>query len=77
MEKEKNKTFVLKVTKPMCMKVYPSIKPGDNIEVSFTDKIYDGNFVLVSHNEKQWIERYFHGLKKYNVYPIIKVIMRS
>ncbi len=77
MVKEKNKTFVLKVTKSMCKKVFPLVKPGDQIQVGFKDKFYKGSLVLVSHNEKQWIEKYSKRLENYNVYPIVKVIMMS
>ena len=75
MAKEKSKTFLLEVTKSMCRKVYPLVKPGDKIQVSFKDKVHKGGLVLVSHNEKQWIEKYSKKLDKYNVYPIVKVIM--
>jgi hypothetical protein len=59
------------------MKIYPLIKPGDQIQVSFTDKINEGSLVLVSHNEKQWIEKYSKRLTRYNIYSISKVIMMS
>ncbi len=75
MAKEKNNTFVLEVTKSMCRKVFPLVKPGDRIQVSFKDKFNDGSLVLVSHNEKQWIDKYSLKLEKYNVYSIIKVVM--
>lgn len=77
MAKEKNKPFVLKVTKSMCRKIYPLIKPGDQIQVSFKDKINEGSLVLVSHNERQWIEKYSKRLNRYNIYSISKVIMMS
>ena len=77
MAKEKSKPFVIKVTKSMCKKVYPLVKPGDQIKVSFKDKVRDGSLVLVSHNEKQWIEKYSTKLNKYNVYSILKVEMMS
>ena len=68
------------VTKPMCDKVYPAIKEGDTIIVSFEkkDKPRHGNFVLVSWNEYQWIEKYWAGLrKKYeNIYLITKVVIK-
>ncbi len=77
MANEKNKTFLLKITKSMCRKVYPVLKPGDNIEVSFNAKFGKGDLVLVSHNDKQWIERYSKNLDKYNIYPVVKVFMNS
>ena len=77
MAKEKSKTFVLKVTKSMCRKVFPLVKPGDQIQVSFKDELRDGSLALVSHNEKQWIEKYSKKLDKYNVYSIVKVIMMN
>ena len=64
----------------MVRKVFPVVKDGDVIIVSFnkSDKLYHGKYVLVSLNEKQWIERYWAGLsKRYkNIYPIEKIILR-
>ena len=77
MAKEKSKPFVIEVTKSMCRKIYPLVKPGDKIKVSFKDKVRDGSLVLVSYNEKQWIEKYSAKLNKYNVYTIVKVMMMS
>ena len=77
MAKEKNKPYVMKVTKSMCRKIYPLVKPGDQIQISFKDKIVEGSLVLVSHNERQWIEKYSKRLKNANVYSILKVIMMS
>ena len=76
---EQNKYCALEVTKYMSQKVCPIIKPGDTIIVSFKkeDKPLHGQYVLVSLNERQWIEKYWDGLKKryQNIYLIVKIIM--
>lgn len=77
MAKESNEVFCIKVTKGMCNRIYPVIKPGDIIYVNFKEKIFPGDLVFVSNNEKQWIEKYSEKLKKYNVYLISKVVMQS
>lgn len=71
------KTGRFKVTKKMCAKVYPVIKPGDYIEISFTGKPVQGRFVLISEFEEQWIDRFHHRMKRKNVYPVTKIIMMN
>lgn len=69
---------VLVVTKKMCAKVYPVIKPGDKILVDLKFRHpAKGQFILISDNEEQWIEKYSHKLKDVNYYPIIRVIMEK
>jgi hypothetical protein len=70
-----SKTGRFKVTKKMCAKVYPAIKPGDLIEISFSQKPLHGRFVLISEFEEQWIDRYHHRMKRKNMYPITKIIL--
>jgi hypothetical protein len=69
------------VTKSMCKKVSPVIKEGDDIIVSLSSKDIPrhGEYVLISWNEYQWIQRYWRGLKKKysNIYLITKIIMNS
>lgn len=76
---EEDKYFVVEVNDYMCHKVKPLIKSGDKILVSFKkeDQPNYGKFVLVSLNEKQWIEKYWKGLSKryQNVYPILRIII--
>jgi len=71
------KKGLFKVTKKMCAKVYPIIKPGDKIEISFSDKPVHGRFVLISEFEEQWIDRFHWRMKKRNIYPVTKIIMMS
>ena len=71
------KKDAFKVTKKMCAKVYPYIKPGDIIEVSFTREPVPGRYVLISEFEEQWIEKYNRNMKKKNIYPVTKIIMTS
>ncbi len=66
-----------KVTRKMCAKVFPAIKPGDYIEISFTEKPVKGRFVLVSEFENQWIDKYRFGMKRKNIYPVTKIIMMN
>jgi hypothetical protein len=69
---------VLVVTKKMCAKVYPVIKPGDKILVDLKFRHpAKGQFILISDNEEQWIEKYIRQLKDVNYYPIIRVIMEG
>jgi len=77
MAKENNEVFRVKVTKEMCNNIYPVVKPGDIIHVNFKEKIFPGDLVFVSNNEKQWIEKYSEKLRKYNVYLISKVVIQS
>jgi hypothetical protein len=70
-----SKKGILKVTKKMCAKVYPVIKPGDMIEISFSQKPVHGKYVLISEFEKQWIDKFHWRMKKRNIYPITKIIM--
>lgn len=81
MGKENDKYGVLEVTSYMCHKVKPIIKPGDKILVSFKkkDSPLHGSYVLVSLNEKQWIEKYWKGLSKryQNIYLILRIIISS
>ncbi len=77
MAKENIEVFRVKVTKAMCEKIYPVVKSGDIIHVIFKEKIFPGDLVFVSFNEKQWIEKYSKKLQRYNVYLISKVIMKS
>lgn len=72
-----SKKGILKVTKKMCAKVYPVIKPGDLIEISFTAKPVHGKYILISEFEEQWIDKFHWRMKKRNIYPIIKIIMNS
>lgn len=78
MEKDKDKYLEIEVTKSMCKKV-GAIKPGDKILVSCrsNDKPKHGEYVLVSHFENQWIEKYWKGLtRRYkNIYLIVRVTM--
>jgi hypothetical protein len=69
---------VLVVTKKMCAKVYPLIKPGDKIllDLKFRHPA-KGQFILISDNEEQWIEKYSRQPKDVNFYPIIRVIMEE
>jgi len=69
------KKGIFKVTKKMCAKVRPIIKPGDFIEVSFTGKPVQGKYVLISEFEEQWIDKYHWRMKRRNIYPITKIIM--
>lgn len=71
------KKGTFKVTKKMCAKVYPVIKPGDFIEVSFSDKPVHGRYVLISEFEEQWIDKFHWRMKKRNIYPITKIIITS
>lgn len=64
-----------KVTRKMCAKVFPAVKPGDYIEVSFTAKPVRGRLVLISEFEKQWIDKYHHKMQRKNIYPVTKIIM--
>ncbi|MDR3626340.1 MAG: hypothetical protein P4L45_05890 [Ignavibacteriaceae bacterium] len=67
---------VLVVTKKMCAKVFPVVKPGDKILVDLKFRHpAKGQFILISDNEEQWIEKYSRKLKDVNYYPIIRVIM--
>lgn len=79
METEKIKLTQFKVTKLMCRKVNPVIKEGDIITVTLNsnDTPAHGQYVLISWNEYQWIEKYWTGLRKRyrNIYPITKVVM--
>jgi hypothetical protein len=69
---------VLVVTKKMCAKVYPVIKPGDKILVDLKfHKPAKGQFILISDNEEQWIEKYNGQTKDVNFYPIIRVIIEE
>jgi hypothetical protein len=69
---------VLVVTKKMCCKVYPVIKPGDKILVDLKmHKPANGQFILISDNEEQWIEKYTRQLKDVNFYPIVRVIIEE
>lgn len=72
-----SKKGVLKATKKMCAKVYPIIKPGDMIEISFKDKPVHGKYVLISEFEEQWIDKFHWRMKRRNIYPITKIIMMS
>lgn len=80
METDKIKTARFRVTKAMCKKVSSAIKEGDTIIVSLADKDKPahGQFVLISWNEYQWIEKFWAGLrKKYsNIYPVTRVIIK-
>ena len=71
------KKGLFRVTKKMCARVYPAVKPGDNIEISFTRKPVPGRLVLVSEFEKQWLEKYSVKLKRRNIYPVTKIIMTN
>ena len=79
MNSERIKITHFKVTKLMCRKVKPVIKEGDTITISLSSKDTPnhGQYVLVSWNEYQWIEKYWAGLKKHyqNIYPITKVMI--
>lgn len=81
METDKIKTARFPVTRGMCKKVSPVIKEGDIIIVSLNskDKPEHGQYVLISWNEYQWIEKFWKGLaKKYeNIYPVTRVIINS
>ena len=69
---------VFVVTKKMCSKVYPVIKEGDKILVDLKlHKPAKGQFILISDNEEQWIEKYSRQLKDVNYYPIIRVIIED
>ena len=69
---------VFVVTKKMCRKVYPVIKPGDKILIDLKwHKPAQGQFILISNNEDQWIERYNRQPKKINYYPVIKIIIED
>ena len=70
---------VFAVSKKMCKKVYPVIKPGDKILVDLKfRRPAKGQYILISDNEEQWIEKYSRKLKKdVNYYPIIRVIMEG
>ncbi len=61
----------------MASKVEPIIQAGDLIIVNFIQRPALNQFVLISHYEKQWIERYRPSIKvKFNnVYPVVKIIM--
>lgn len=59
----------------MCAKVYPVVKPGDMIEVSFTHQPVNGRYVLISEFEEQWIDKFHWRMKRRNIYPITKIIM--
>ncbi len=72
-----SKKGIFKVTKKMCAKVFPVIKPGDKIEISFSERPIRGRFVLISEFEEQWIDRFHGRMKKRNIYPITKIIMMS
>jgi hypothetical protein len=72
-----SKKGIFKVTKKMCAKVYPVIKPGDFIEVSFTEEPVHGKYVLISEFEKQWIDKFHRRMSRRNIYPITKIIMTS
>lgn len=72
-----SKKGTLKVTKKMCARVYPVIKPGDFIEVSFTGKPIKGRYVLISEFDEQWIDKFHWRMKKRNIYPITKIIMTN
>ena len=78
----RNKKYCfLDVTKSMCRKVAPIICAGDKILITFTSKDVPqyGDYVLISDNEYQWIEKYREGLRERfnNIYPIRRVIMNS
>lgn len=69
---------VFVVTKKMCEKVYPVIKPGDKILVDLKlRKPAKGQFILISDNEEQWIEKYSRQPKDVNFYPIVRVIIEE
>lgn len=76
MGKEKE-IIELHVTKSMCAKVFPVIKPGDHIIVNSKVKPLKGDFVLVLDNERNWIDKYSRELYKFNVHSIIRVVMNS
>jgi len=81
MEKENNKYISLEVTEYMCHKFKGVFMPGDYIIVSQEkkDKPRHGDFVLISLNENQWIEKYWPGLRKRykNIYLIVKTIINT
>lgn len=76
MGKEKEEARI-RVTKKLCAKVYPVIKPGDHIIVNSKIKPSKGDFVLVLDNERNWIDKYSNELSEYNVHSIIRVVMNS
>ena len=67
----------LTVTKKMCAKVFPIIKPGDIIEISFTEKPVHGKYVLISEFEEQCIDKFHWRMKRKNIYPITKIIITN
>lgn len=74
------KEIYIRVTKSMVKKI-SVVFEGDVIKVSHRSdiKILRGQLCFISHNEKQWIEYYWPGLRKRyrNIYPIVRVIMNS
>ncbi|MFO7447721.1 MAG: hypothetical protein R6W90_15250 [Ignavibacteriaceae bacterium] len=72
--KKKDNLFVFKATKQMCKKVKPVIKEGDICVVDLKGKPKLNQYVLVSENDKQWIETYTKK-REGNYYPVVKVIM--
>jgi hypothetical protein len=77
MRPEDIKEFRLEVTQNICRKVYPVIKPGDIINVHFTKKPRKGDYVLISYNEKQWIDQFQGDKADFNCYLITHVVMNS
>lgn len=77
--KSKEEFFAIEVTKKMARKVTGAIQPGDVIVIDLQDKKKPnhGQYVLVSCNEEQWIEKFWDGLKKRyrNIYPVVKIII--
>ena len=75
------KDIWIKVNKSMVKKVTPVIKEGDIIYVVHDPKlnIFRNEYCFVSHNEKQWIEKFWPGLRKRyrNIYAIRRIVMMS
>lgn len=65
----------------MVARVSHLISPGDAFLVSHDSKYHlkRDQLCLISKDEKQWVEKYWPGLKKRykNVYPILQVIWKS